>query len=80
MGEWSEHNLKCIRRYYNVPAYLGGEIMFKGKQRGKIVGANASPHLMIEFPPMRAVHYLHPTWKVEYLDTENTEINKENGD
>lgn len=59
-----------IRRAYEVPAKRGGRVRFlDGKMReGCIVGSRGH-YLRVRFDGERRPRSLHPTWRVEYLNT-----------
>lgn len=59
-----------IRRYYDVPAKLGGRVRYTGGRHpmdGTIAGAEGA-HLMIRLDGQQHAMPYHPTWKIEYLD------------
>lgn len=59
--------IEWIRRTYDVPAKIGGRVIFDG-QPGRICSTNAG-HLAIHLDgtPVRRRVYTHPTWRMEYL-------------
>ena len=60
-----ESSLEYIRRTYDVPAYAGFTIKFKGKP-GVIVGA-ADASLLIQLEGMQSIRRFHPTWEIQYF-------------
>lgn len=66
-------SLKYIKDYYEVPADKGQMVVYDGKI-GTIVGASG-PHLRVRFPNEKRDFILHPTWKVEYLDSSDNSSN-----
>ena len=60
--------MQWFRDHYDVPAEIGGQIKFIGAA-GRILGSDQGwliVHLDAD-PPDRQV-YLHPTWRMDYLD------------
>lgn len=59
-----------IKTRYNVPAEVGREIIFEGKRKG-IIAYDLGSYLGVNFYDKKpnAIEPLHPTFKVEYLDT-----------
>jgi hypothetical protein len=58
-----------MKQHYGVPARRGGRVIFDGKP-GRITSTNAAGHLVLHLdgdPPRRRV-YVHPRWRMEYLD------------
>ncbi|WPH57772.1 hypothetical protein [Mycobacterium phage WXIN] len=57
-----------VRAHYNVPAKQGGRIVFDG-QPGRITSVTGG-HLALHLDgqPARRRVYVHPTWRMEYLD------------
>jgi hypothetical protein len=64
------NSLKYIQDYYDVPAEKGQKVLYEGKE-GTIVGASG-PHLKVRFSDEKRDLILHPTWKVEYLPSEDS--------
>jgi hypothetical protein len=63
-------SIQYVRDYYKVPAKRGGRIMFDGWRIGTILSADG-PYLRIRFDDRERkshVEYVHPTWRVDYLD------------
>lgn len=61
-------SMQWIRDHYPVPAKRGGRIRFMG-QPGRITSTNAG-HLVIHLDgqPAGWRHYVHPCWRMDYLD------------
>lgn len=57
-------SLEYIRKFYEVPAHIGGRVKFKDRM-GTITGANG-PHLLITLDGDNFAGSYHPTWKVDY--------------
>ncbi len=66
-------SLKYISEFYGVPAKKGGRIIYTGRGaplEGKIRGSrNASLRVEFDNDPTN-IRLLHPTWNVEYLESE----------
>jgi hypothetical protein len=59
-----------IRDAYQVPAKIGGEVIYTGSrltQRGTITGAKGA-HLMILLDGETKPSKFHPTWELHYLE------------
>ena len=56
-----------IRKYYNVPARIGGRIRYMEKHEGIIAGVDGG-YLMIVLDGEPVGNYFHPTGEIEYLD------------
>jgi hypothetical protein len=60
-----------IREYYNVPAWQGGRIVYRGRQvpqQGTITGfSQENMHLRIRLDGEREIRSYHPTWMIDYL-------------
>ena len=61
-------SIEYIRKYYNVPAKVGGRIKYKGKC-GTIIGATGA-YLKIRLDGEKKSLCYHPTWEIEYLNEE----------
>lgn len=59
--------LEYIRQHYNVPARIGGRIVYNG-HAGVIRGDSAGQYLLAELDNYPEPVILHPTWNVSYLD------------
>ena len=59
-------SLDYIRRYYNVPAYQGQQVTYRGDP-AVVVGAK-DQYLKLRFQNQKATdpRLFHPTWKIEY--------------
>lgn len=58
-----------IRRSYNVPARIGGRVIYAGgkeRQYGTILGAK-NGRLLIRLDGAAKTGFYHPTWNLEYL-------------
>jgi hypothetical protein len=66
-------SLKYIKDYYQVPANKGQKILYEG-EIGEIVGASG-PHLKVKFLDHKNPLILHPTWKIQYLDSSDDNLN-----
>lgn len=56
-----------VRRYYNVPAYVGVRVRAEGKE-GVIVEAKGSQqYVHIKLDGQKHAHPYHPTSGIEYL-------------
>ncbi len=68
-------SLKYISEHYGVPAEKSRRIIYTGlgyPRPGEIVGSyNASIKVIFDDKPETTYIY-HPTWKVEYLESEGT--------
>lgn len=69
-------SMEAVRRAYGVPAKRGTRIRFDGgatPQLGTITSA-AGACLRVHFDGESRLrrHFLHPTWKVTYLDSPQT--------
>jgi hypothetical protein len=62
-------SIEYIRKYYNVPAKVGGWVKYKGKE-GRITGA-AGAYLKIKLDGEKKSFCYHPTFEIEYLTEEN---------
>lgn len=61
-----------IRKYYGVMPKRGGRVKYTGSGReeyGTIVSASGS-HLNIRLDGIKHTMPFHPTWKLEYLDSQ----------
>lgn len=58
-----DNDLGYVVRIYQVPAEIGGIVLFRG-QRGEIVGAK-NGYLRIRIGG--EIKFCHPTWEMEYL-------------
>jgi hypothetical protein len=63
-------SLKYIQEQYKVPARVGTRIKYMGRL-GVIVGSRG-PHLRILLDGEKLSGVYHPTWKIEYLPTEDS--------
>jgi hypothetical protein len=65
----SKASLDYIRRYYRVPAKVGGRVRYSGDGEPKegTIRGTSGPHLRIKLDGERHIHVFHPTWKLEYL-------------
>lgn len=59
-----------IKSTYKVPAEIGREIIFGGVRKGVIV-KDCGNYIGVNFEDKKpgVIENLHPTWKVEYLNT-----------
>lgn len=56
-----------VRRYYNVPAYVGVRVKVGGKE-GILVAAKSDLHYVhIRLDGEKHSHPYHPTYEIEYL-------------
>lgn len=62
----SDIALEYIRGYYQVPAFKGRKVKYKGTE-GKIKGGKG-PYLVLEFADKTMNGQYHPTWEIEYLE------------
>ena len=60
----NDENMDYIRKYYNVPAKYGMNVIANGK-KGVIVGSYNS-YLRIRLEN-KFVGLFHPTWNIKYL-------------
>jgi len=66
-------SLDYIRKAYGVPAVRGGRIKFQpcsGIAKEGFVVAAQGKYIRVRFSDMRRTVLLHPTWNVEYLESE----------
>ena len=63
-----------IRKYYNVPAKVGGRVEYTG-DRGKVLAgkivSTVRYYLRVRLDCNGRVIILHPTWEIRYLDAAN---------
>ncbi|TPN26589.1 hypothetical protein FKO01_25255 [Mesorhizobium sp. B2-3-3] len=67
-------SFKWVRENYGVPARRGGRVEFTSNGRpelGTIVGWTG-PHLKIWLDGAKPAPIYHPTWKLRYLDANQT--------
>lgn len=64
----SDDALEYIRRYYRVPAKKGAKITYQGNP-GVIRGGTGS-YLLVRMEGDKANIKCHPTWEIEYLESE----------
>lgn len=67
-GHDGKGGIHYIRRYYGVPAKIGGRVKYEGRE-GVITGTSG-PHLIMRPDDRKRKGerlILHPTWRVEYL-------------
>ena len=64
-------SFEYIRNYYKVPAMKDARVKFTwcGERLGTIVGTEGH-YLKVRFDDEKPLHILHPTWEVEYLETD----------
>lgn len=58
-----------VRKYYGVPAYRGGRVIYDGEGRdefGTITSAS-NGRLNIRLDGQKHPNPFHPTWKLRYL-------------
>ncbi len=59
-------SLAYIRKHYQVPAYRGAWILFRGSCY--VIKSARGAHLRISpFPKSKVTLTIHPTWEVEYI-------------
>lgn len=65
-----KNGLAYIRKFYGVPAKMGGRVQFwwppTDEQKGTITGASG-PYLRVRFDGEKRTAFLHPTWEITYL-------------
>ena len=66
-------SMKFVRQRYGVPAKRGGRIRYRPRLdrpsiEGTILSADSRIRVRLDTPDGRRV-ILHPTWRVEYLDS-----------
>lgn len=66
-GEW-------IRRHYDVPAAVGGRVVFTHDGRSGTIVSFVAGLLNIHFDGERGTTPLHPRWMVTYLDADGHAI------
>jgi len=59
--------VEYIRKYYGVPAKVGGRILFKYNQKEGVIKGSSNANLMVLFDGEKTPKPLHPTWEVKYL-------------
>lgn len=64
------HALKYIREHYDVPAEIGGAVVYNcpniGPRRGTITGARGA-YLLIRLDGDKHSGAYHPTWALTYV-------------
>lgn len=64
-----------IRDTYKVPAFPGGRVEYTGKDDGPVQGVITGAkngHITIRLDGQTASRRYHPTWKLRYLDAQET--------
>lgn len=67
-----------VRRYYGVPAQLGGRVVAVGCP-GRITGF-AGQYVWIELDDCDTAAPYHPTWCIDYLDASGSVVFASTGD
>jgi len=62
----SEISLEYIRNYYNVPAFKGAKVKYKGTEA--TIKGGRSQYIVLEFADKSMNGNYHPTWEIEYIE------------
>jgi len=71
MTNTTDHSLEYIRQYYQLPAYVGQRVCYRGNFTGTITGGSG-PYIKITFDGVdeEDTGRYHPDWEMVYLETE----------